>query len=557
VIVVGSNIYYSIDTEIFAQDLETGELIWRKNYSDISDELSTPAFAYGNIYLQVGDHSDSKLVCLSHESGETVWETPYSVQWSDLKSPVIKNGIVYIVEGYYSTTIGAYDAFDGVLKWKNDISSDNFDDWNPALTGDLIIGNADNFGALEAETGRVVHSILEDELPFQWSGWSGIGSPVIDLYNNQVICVTSKSMYALDLTTYEINWVYEDGQRFTTKPALSQGKLYYSHGSAIFEMDAATGTILYINSDYDGDYNAVVNDYVAIFSDGKKTFVFDRFKQEVVSTISYGGHLTLTNEYLIISAPDDEDLVILSSTDLSPPLSGNLNLVKPISCYGQADGAISINMNSTGTFVYNWSDIGTIDEPRRENLSPGNYSVTVTDEQDRKVSFVYQLTEPEELLVSASTSPEFNMNNNGSLELKITGGSPPYSISWSDFPDITDLSLSNLSAGTYMVNVTDSNNCSIDYVVEILGTSDVNDLADDKLIKLHPNPTSGKVSILIPLELNISSYQLLSPVGEDIKSGIVKQNILELDLTSYASGLYVLQLESPLAVISKKILLIK
>ncbi len=58
-----------------------------------------------------------------------------------------------------------------------------------------------------------------------------------------------------------------------------------------------------------------------------------------------------------------------------------------------------------------------------------------------------------------------NGANNGSIDVTVTGGAGNYSYSWSSGQETEDVS--ELTAGTYTLTVTDDNGCQQDISVEI------------------------------------------------------------------------------------------
>jgi hypothetical protein len=106
---------------IYAIDKEDGTIIWRR---EIQRSDSTPAFAYGNVYVSGGcvGYSQIQTYCFDAVSGELVWSTPAS--WSGLggwtQSPLIADGKVYL--GKLSGSFGydgtyCLDAFTGETLW--------------------------------------------------------------------------------------------------------------------------------------------------------------------------------------------------------------------------------------------------------------------------------------------------------------------------------------------------------------------------------------------------------------------------------------------------------
>ncbi len=139
-----------------------------------------------------------------------------------------------------------------------------------------------------------------------------------------------------------------------------------------------------------------------------------------------------------------------------------------VSCNGANDG--SINLTVTGgasctAYTFNWSNGATTEDV--SGLTAGNYSVTITDANGCSTSSSFTLTEPA-LLVSSGVAATYvcgtnvscNGANDGSINLTVTGGASctAYTFNWSNGATTEDVS--NLTAGTYGVTITDANGCS-------------------------------------------------------------------------------------------------
>ena len=126
-------------------------------------------------------------------------------------------------------------------------------------------------------------------------------------------------------------------------------------------------------------------------------------------------------------------------------------------------------------------------------------------EYDTVLSFTISLP-PTELLVN-DTSNNINTfgNNNGFIDLSITGGIPPYSILWSNGATTEDLN--NLIAGDYIYTVTDSNAC------EVIDTVFISQPIDVTLI----NPTCHNTNdgeINVNTQGNIPPFSLIWSTGQ-------------------------------------------
>ncbi|WP_100841513.1 PKD domain-containing protein [Flavobacterium sp. 5] len=133
--------------------------------------------------------------------------------------------------------------------------------------------------------------------------------------------------------------------------------------------------------------------------------------------------------------------------------------VKQISCFGERDAHIRLNLvggQLPVTLVWNDDATAGIE---RNNLGPGEYTVIITDAKSCVIKGTYLIVEPPLLEVNATVSNPLNCieANTGAINLVVTGGTPPFSYSWSNGAIIEDLE--NLIPGNYTVTVTDANGC--------------------------------------------------------------------------------------------------
>jgi len=145
-----------------------------------------------------------------------------------------------------------------------------------------------------------------------------------------------------------------------------------------------------------------------------------------------------------------------------PPaaLNGILTVSQPVSCYGQSDGSINLNVSGgTSPYSYNWSN-GAVTQ-NVSSLAAGTYTVTITDANGCTVIKSAVVTQPAAALSSSVSSNQsvscFGLLN-GSLAVNISGGTAPYSFNWSNGQ--TTQNISGLAAGTYSVTIADVNGCT-------------------------------------------------------------------------------------------------
>ena len=127
-------------------------------------------------------------------------------------------------------------------------------------------------------------------------------------------------------------------------------------------------------------------------------------------------------------------------------------------CFGNSTGSIDISASGgTSPYIFNWSN--TSQNEDIINLSIGNYTLTVTDDNNCQDVISVSITEP---LAPLSTSLTFNPvlcfdGNDGSIDLTVSGGTSGYTFLWSNTQITEDIS--GLNANSYSVIVTDANAC--------------------------------------------------------------------------------------------------
>ncbi|WP_299521277.1 Ig-like domain-containing protein, partial [Winogradskyella sp.] len=135
-------------------------------------------------------------------------------------------------------------------------------------------------------------------------------------------------------------------------------------------------------------------------------------------------------------------------------------VVTDVLCNGENTGTIDITVTGgEAPYTYSWNNSATSED--LSNVSAGTYTVTVTDTNGCTISGNYTIDEPSEELTStiASTTDVLcNGENTGAIDLSVSGGTAPYSYLWSNSETTEDIS--NLTAGTYSVTITDVNGCT-------------------------------------------------------------------------------------------------
>ncbi len=206
-----------------------------------------------------------------------------------------------------------------------------------------------------------------------------------------------------------------------------------------------------------------------------------------------------------VTVTDENGCTAVQTVEVLP---GNCGLTvsfqaSPAVCNGEANGAATVVLNGgTGPFTYAWSTGGSaVTEP---DLAAGTYTVTITDSNGCDVFDEVTITEPPLLTLELDTVIHASCPNlpEGSATVIANGGSGTLTISWGNGQ--TGPTATDLIAGTYVVSVTDSNECETTLPVTVQAIDmEPPVINGDSLIA--PLGTAGNVTLtVLALGLDVS-----------------------------------------------------
>lgn len=159
-----------------------------------------------------------------------------------------------------------------------------------------------------------------------------------------------------------------------------------------------------------------------------------------------------------------------------------LNMAQtPSQCSANNGTATATPNGGTGPFTYNWNTVPVQNTQTANNLPPGQYVVTVTDALG--CSTIDTIVVQGAGALSFSTSQVnvlCNGGNNGAATFTPTGGTAPYTYTWTPNVSATG-NASTLTAGTYVVNCTDNFGCQSSFTFTI---------TEPALVPISANPSA-------------------------------------------------------------------
>ncbi|MDQ3046626.1 MAG: PKD domain-containing protein, partial [Bacteroidota bacterium] len=172
------------------------------------------------------------------------------------------------------------------------------------------------------------------------------------------------------------------------------------------------------------------------------------------------------------------------STNVTQPTGMNLTTSNVSANCNLSNGSASVSVSGgTGPYTYLWNDPSAQTTATATGLPSNTYGVTVTDAngctQTTTVT-IADLAGPVATIFS-SNNVSCNGDNDGSATVTVSGGTSPYTFSWTNgqmLPTAT-----NLTANTYTVTATDMNGCIASTSVIITEPT----LLDASIVVNYPN----------------------------------------------------------------------
>jgi len=200
-----------------------------------------------------------------------------------------------------------------------------------------------------------------------------------------------------------------------------------------------------------------------------------------IATGLFSGNYTAT-------VSDENGCQSTTSVTIDQPLEILIDISSKtdVSCFGINNGAINITVTGgVAPCNYSWSNGDTTQNI--SGLTYGNYIVTVTDNNNCSKISTCTITQPASISISNNVTNASCGNNNGSIDISVSGGSSPYTYYWSNAT--TTQNINNLEVGSYKVTITDFNGCQS--ISSFISVSEIT----LPLITLQPQPFNDTLCI--------------------------------------------------------------
>lgn len=228
-----------------------------------------------------------------------------------------------------------------------------------------------------------------------------------------------------------------------------------------------------------------------------------------IADLAPGEYSVIVTDELGCSAQSD----IYEITSPSAINIETVNLTNNL-CAGDALGLIEVlAQGGTGALTYTWSN--GANTALINGLSDGEYSLTVTDENNCIATASYQISSPDAIAISSEEINNLTCyeSNDGSISIAVSGGTGSLNYAWSN--GATTAAINDLAAGSYTVTITDENACYIEKNYSITQPTEI-------ILEAEITPTecgsSNTGAISVVASGGAGGYQYLWSTGATVAS---------------------------------------
>lgn len=376
---------------------------------------------------------------------------------------------------------------------------------NPAPAQPSSIQASNGLSICDNAEGTVLSVSAQQAVNYQWllNGDQEIGS------NSNQLVVSQAGIYSIEISNGCGSIVSNQTATVEILPAPQEAFINTSNGNTLCLNESTT---LSVEPQAGVTYAWLANN-------------FPVGSNQATLEVSESGTYTLT---LTNSCGSAESLNNVDISDGALPILTLVDLTN-VSCFGESNGAVDINAENANSF--SWNTGQTTEDIT--GLGEGTYILTALSNDGCESTIEIEISEPQQISLTADVMPQIGVNANGSIDLTVEGGTPPYSFSWSN-GEITE-DLEGLEIGEYTVTATDSLNCEFSdtFVIDFVTlTSEISPIT-----RVYPNPCSENFSIISG---GMFQWSLIDISGRVIKTGNHTSHQEVVNVSFLASGVYYL-----------------
>lgn len=265
----------------------------------------------------------------------------------------------------------------------------------------------------------------------------------------------------------------------------------------------------------------------------------------------------ITSGVYFVEVIDVNDCIASAEFGVSDPTNmfAVLGEVTDVNCAGGSDGTIDITASGgTEPYIYEWSNGAT--KADISNLAADTYDVTITDDDSYKVYGTYTVVELSTAITvtGTATNAASQTAEDGVVDITVAGGTTPYTYSWSNNETTEDID--ELAPAVYTVIVEDANGCLKISGFTVSFNVGVNDIEDDNYVNIYPNPANSVLNVELGAANGlVKNVTLIDITGKVVYEVIPEGNNHEIDIKSFAEGMYFVKISTENRTINRMIVI--
>ncbi|MDZ4824755.1 MAG: hypothetical protein SH856_14960 [Flavobacteriales bacterium] len=158
--------------------------------------------------------------------------------------------------------------------------------------------------------------------------------------------------------------------------------------------------------------------------------------------------------YTVTITDDNEEVDVQEINITSPSIINVTGSANEPGCFNDCDGSLSVSASGgVGSYSYTWNTTPVQNSATATDLCTGNYSSTITDANGCTQLYENVLDQPSQLNVNVDIQTCTDDLPNGTATANVSGGTSPYTYSWTTTPQQNTQVAIDLYTGIYSVHV--------------------------------------------------------------------------------------------------------
>ncbi len=183
-------------------------------------------------------------------------------------------------------------------------------------------------------------------------------------------------------------------------------------------------------------------------------------EEEDISDLERGNYtLKVTDANGCSVEKEFEVSCVVGELSLEVVVNTAINNGQGVKCNGDCNGAIDAIIEANAPWKV-YLDDQLIELPYNQ-VCGGSHTLKVVDNNNKTIEESFNMPEPDQLAIAYEATCSDRNEENGKIELNVSGGYGEYVFEWNGLPGEDSAILQNLAPGEYSVLVTDENGCQV------------------------------------------------------------------------------------------------